>query len=103
MSLVLVHPLEKDKTLFIVQNLHDIHDCLYHHHHYYFYYYYDDDDDVFKIQKSAHTLYMYMYSITMITDKKHLPKPQNGNYLQIFSQENKKIEWHNLKPSFMTV
>ena len=27
MFLVLVHPLEKDKTLFIVQSLHDIHDC----------------------------------------------------------------------------
>ena len=27
MFLELVHPLEKDKTLFIEQNLHDIHDC----------------------------------------------------------------------------
>ena len=56
MFLVLVHPLEKDKTLFIVQNLQDIHDC------YlqslllfllllnYYYYYYYDGDDLLKIQ-----------------------------------------------------
>ena len=54
MFLVLVHPLEKDKTLFIVQSLHDIHDC-------YlqsllslllinYYYYYYDGDNLLKIQ-----------------------------------------------------